>query len=258
MPLHPGKLIAHGLYGWLPGGQSHCVACGHAVWRFLPYRNGSRGLPPLMRALSIIGSDVDRFECPRCGAHDRERHLLLYMHASGILDGLAGSSVVHFAPEKRLSQAISKHRPGSYMRCDLHPAEEGIQRMNIQCMPLEDNSVDLLLANHVLEHVDSPGQALAEIHRVLRPGGHAILQTPYSAKLHATWEDAGVDTPQARLQAFGQEDHVRLFGRDIIERFAAPGFISLVQSHQSLLPGHDAVRHGVNAQEPFFLFRKAG
>lgn len=148
-----------------------------------------------MRALAIVGSDVDHFECPRCGAHDRERHLLLYMQASGLLDALPGASALHFAPEKRLTRVIADRRPALHVRCDLYPMSSDIQRVDIQHMPFADDSFDLLLANHVLEHVDAPDLALAEIHRVLKPGGHAILQTPYSAKLHATWEDAGVDTP---------------------------------------------------------------
>lgn len=44
MALHPGKLITYGLAGWIPGGRRHCVACQQAVWRFMPYRTGSRGL----------------------------------------------------------------------------------------------------------------------------------------------------------------------------------------------------------------------
>jgi len=257
MALHPGKLIAYWLAGWIPGGRRHCVACRHAVWRFMPYRKGSRGLPPLMRALAIVGSDVDHFECPRCGANDRERHLLLYMQASGLLDALPGASVLHFAPEKRLVRVIADRRPALHVRCDLYPTTSDIQRVDIQCMPFANDSFDLLLANHVLEHVDAPDLALAEIHRVLKPGGHAILQTPFSAKLHATWEDAGVDTPEARLQAFGQEDHVRLFGRDIVDRIAKPGLVPRVQTHEALLAGCDALRQGVNSAEPFFLFRKA-
>lgn len=256
MALHPGKLIAYGLAGWIPGGRRHCVACRHAVWRFMPYRKGSRGLPPLLQALAIVGSDVDHFECPRCGANDRERHLLLYMQASGLLDALPGASVLHFAPEKRLTRVIADRRPALHVRCDLYPTSSDIQRVDIQSMPFADDSFDLLLANHVLEHVDAPDLALTEIHRVLKPGGHAILQTPYSAKLHATWEDAGVDTPEARLQAFGQEDHVRLFGRDIVDRIAASGLESRVQRHRELLGDVHPASAGVNPYEPFFLFRK--
>jgi SAM-dependent methyltransferase len=109
----------------------------------------------------------------------------------------------------------------------------------------------------VLEHVDDDARALAEIRRVLKPGGMAILQTPYSRKLHRTWSDPGIDTPQARLQAYGQEDHVRLFGRDIFERVVAAGFESCVRQHADLLRDIDPATFGINPVEPFFLFRKA-
>lgn len=257
MALQLRKLIPYALAGWLPGGYRHCVICEHRVWRFMPYREGSRGVAPLMHALGVVGSDVDHFECPRCGAHDRERHLLLYLRASGLLPAMAGKAILHFAPERHLSRLIQKTNPTQYLPCDLYPQAPGIERVDMQAMAFEDGNFDLVIANHVLEHVDALDKALAEIHRVLKPGGHAILQTPYSPKLHTTWEDVGIDTPHARLQAFGQEDHVRLFGRDIFERISAFGFESLTQMHEDLLADCDADNFGINLAEPFFLFQKA-
>jgi SAM-dependent methyltransferase len=104
--------------------------------------------------------------------------------------------------------------------------------------------------------VDDDLKALTEIYRVLKPGGHAILQTPYSAKLHHTWEDPGIDDDAARLQAYGQIDHVRLFGRDIFARFASTGLASCVRQHHELLPDVNAAVFGVNPREPLFLFRR--
>ena len=126
-----------------------------------------------------------------------------------------------------------------------------------QAMPFADESFDFLLANHVLEHVDSPDKALTEIHRVLKRGGHAILQTPYSPRLHGTLQVAGIDTPEARLHAYGQEDHARLFGRDIFEFIAAFGLEPCIHGHDELLVDHDADTYGVNPLEPFFLFRRS-
>lgn len=256
MALHLGKLIAYGLAGWIPGGRLRCVACNHAVWRFMPYRAGSPGLPPLMRVLEIVGSDVDNFECPRCGAHDRERHLLLYMRASGLLNWLNDKSILHFAPEKRLSPQILAAHPARYIPCDLYPQSPDVMRVDMQDMAFESGSFDMLIANHVLEHVGDAEKALGEIFRVLKPGGYAILQTPYSAKLQHTWSDPGIDTPQARLHAHGQEDHVRLFGCDIFDRIVAAGFESHVRQHVELLGDVDPTVAGVNVVEPFFLFRK--
>lgn len=91
MALQARKLIPYALAGWLPGGRRYCVLCEHKVWRFMPYRRGVRSVSPLMRALDVVGSDVEHFECPRCGSHDRERHLALYMRAVGMFDRLSGA-----------------------------------------------------------------------------------------------------------------------------------------------------------------------
>ncbi|MHB1460574.1 MAG: class I SAM-dependent methyltransferase [Armatimonadota bacterium] len=45
-------------------------------------------------------------------------------------------------------------------------------------IPVPDNSVDIVIAAWVLEHFSNPNQALSEIRRVLKPGGHFIFWTP--------------------------------------------------------------------------------
>jgi SAM-dependent methyltransferase len=209
-----------------------------------------------MQVLDMVGSDTENFECPRCGAHDRERHLLLYLRASGVLAELGGKAILHFAPEKRLSRYVCAMGLGRYVPCDLFPQDPQVLRVDMLDMPFADGTFDVVIANHVLEHVDDDARGLAEIHRVLKRGGIAILQTPYSGRLHRTWQDPGIDTPAARLQAYGQEDHVRLFGRDLFDRIVAAGFASDVRRHADLLADVDPVVAGVNAEEPFFLFRK--
>lgn len=233
-----------------------CVLCGNRIGRFLPYRDGLDGAPLLMRTLGIIGSDIDNFECPRCGAHDRERHLVLYLEASGLLARLSGMRIMHFAPERHLAVLIAALAPVEYRKCDLYPGAKDVEQMNIEQIPLPDGSFDMVIANHVLEHVGDDLRALGEIHRVLRVGGMAVLQTPYSPALHRTWSDPGITQEDARLQAYGQEDHVRLYGRDIFERFASCGFESGIRTHHELLPHKDAGELGVNPQEPFFLFQR--
>ena len=88
------KLAKYALAGWLPGGRFHCVMCGHQVWRFMPYLNGPAGISGLMFALNMVGSNPDQFECPRCGAHDRERHLLMYLEMTGLLTSMHGKSAM--------------------------------------------------------------------------------------------------------------------------------------------------------------------
>lgn len=223
--MNPIKLTRYALAGWVPGGRCHCVMCGHRVWRFMPYQTGSSGAPRLARVLEVIGSDIDHFECPHCGAHDRERHLLLYLKVTGLLVAMQGKAVLHFAPEKHLSHRIEDAGPARYIRCDLYPQAPRVQHVDMLDMPFDDESFDFVVANHVLEHVSDDFKALAEIRRVLKTDGYAILQTPYSNKLHHTWQDDGIDNDASRLQAYGQADHIRLFGRDIFTRFNAAGLL---------------------------------
>lgn len=240
-----------------PASRRLCVVCGRRFGWFLSYPGGDRAFPPLMKALQWVGSDLRNYQCPCCGSSDRERHLLLYMRAAGIGARLRGASVLHFAPEPAIAEFIRSSQPSNYVKCDLYPRAPDVIDVDIMAIPFASATFDVVVANHVMEHVSDDGVAAAEIRRILKPGGIAILQTPYSPVLQATWGDQGIDNPEARLQAFGQADHVRLYGRDIVDRFSASGLLSCFATHDDLLAGIDASVHGVNPREPFFLFSKA-
>ena len=242
----------------VPWGEERvCCMCESRVGRFLPYRGGWREAPPMMRIFHVVGSDLDHYLCPICGCHDRERHLLLYLRQLGLLEKLHGSSVLHFAPEGLLTGFIGKAEPARYELADLFPSRPGIQRIDLLAIPYAAGTFDWVIANHVLEHVSDDARALMEVRRVLKKGGHAILQTPYSALLASTLCDPGICSDDCRLQIYGQEDHVRLYGRDVFARIASAGFVSHVAEHAHALPDIDPARHGINAEEPFFLFEAA-
>lgn len=252
--IHPLRIAKILLYRVPLLSRRICAICGHHPSKFLPYSRGDASA--LMISLGVVGSNLKEFQCPWCGCHDRERHIFMYMTAAGFLPNLSGKHVLHFAPEKRLSPKIQASSAERYIKCDLFPQSEDIMQVDMLNIPFDEASFDLLIANHVLEHVSDDARALQEISRVLKPGGFAILQTPYCAKLHATWEDSGIDTEQSRLEAYGQEDHVRLYGGNIFQRFSSFGLSNCVKSHTELLPDVDAENFGINEEEPFFLFQK--
>ncbi len=233
----------------------YCVACQSSIGWFLPYKRG-QVTPPFLQALDLVGSDVDNFSCPRCWSHDRERHLFLYMRETGFLDKLHGATVLHFAPETWLSRVIAGQSPLRYVKADLYPSAADVEKVNMLAIQYPDEIFDVVIANHVLEHVLDERQALAELYRVLKPGGFAVLQTPYCAKLKHTFCDPGIDDDESRLQAYGQEDHVRLYGSDIFVRFEAAGFITRIRQHEDVLSKFDSIKYGLNKSEPFFLFEK--
>jgi SAM-dependent methyltransferase len=247
-----GKVVAR----IMPITGRKCCLCGHNVGRFLPYKGGWAEAPPLMRALRMIGSDLNHFECPWCGGNDRERHLLFYLRSLGLLDKMRDSAVLQFAPELRLTAFIEQAGPARHVQADLYPVKTGIEKFDMLAIPSPDETFDFVIANHVLEHVADDLKALSELRRVLKPGGLAILQTPFSNVLEHTISDPGVCTAEARLQLYGQEDHLRLYGRDIFVRFASAGFSSRVVGHRETLPQIDSDRWGINPDEPLFLFER--
>lgn len=241
---------------WPVGAVRRCCLCGHTVRAFLPYRDGRSSLPAVAVEADIVGSDVENFECPVCGCHDRERHLFLYFQAAGLLPRLGGARILHFAPEAKLQRVIKAAGPAHYERADLFPRQAGVQKLDLTEIDRADQSFDFVIANHVLEHVGDDTRALREILRVLRPGGLAILQTPFAAARRGTFEDPAIRDDTTRLQAFGQEDHCRLYGADFVDHVQSFGFVPQVADHARLLPDVDAFVFGVNPREPFLLFRK--
>jgi len=96
--------------------------------------------------------------------------------------------------------------------------------MDITDIHCADNYFDLILCNHVLEHIPDDRKAMRELCRVLKPGGKAILQVPLSILLKETYEDFSVTDPAERIRLFGQRDHCRIYGQDYENRLKESGF----------------------------------
>lgn len=238
------------LSGWGPG---FCIVCDRHVPAFLPYRRGNNTLSPVLRELELVGSNLERFRCPRCASSDRERHLLAYLRARG--PDFAGKRILHFAPERHLRSWIQAQAPREYVQGDLFPTEAQIQKIDITRIPHADAHFDIVIANHVLEHVPDDAAAMREIARVLSRGGHAILQTPYAAGIGRSIE-LPIQSEAGRLLLYGQEDHVRLYGTDLVTRIQAAGLESRMAMHDEALPDVDPTLHGMSAHEPYLLFAR--
>lgn len=239
-----------------PWGEAYCVVCDRRSPTFLPFHWATGRVPDVIQALNVIGSDLVRNGCPKCGCNDRERHLHLYITATGLVSRIKGAKVLHFAPELVFSAYIKSLGPAEHIQADLFPSREGIHKEDMLKMSFPDGYFDIFIANHVMEHVGDDLQALREIHRVVRQGGLVILQTPYSDMLESTFSDPGVVSGESRECLYGQDDHVRLYGKDIFKRFEQTGLRSKVVTHEQVLSAFDPVLYGVNSREPFFLFER--
>jgi ubiquinone/menaquinone biosynthesis C-methylase UbiE len=99
-----------------------------------------------------------------------------------------------------------------------------IIKADITNIPFEDNSFDIIICNHVLEHIPDDRLAMSELYRVMKKGAWAILQVPIDYNRETTYEDFTITTPEGREKFFGQNDHVRIYGRDYPDRLKSVGF----------------------------------
>ena len=101
---------------------------------------------------------------------------------------------------------------------------------------MDDCSIDVVICNHLLEHVEDDGKALSEIYRILRPGGWGIILVPEDRSRATTFEDDTITDPKERTRIFGQYDHRRIYGRDYDSRLAQAGFrVERIAYHEQLM-----------------------
>ncbi len=159
--------------------------------------------------------------CPGCGSHERHRALWLYL-AKRMSLGDEAMSLLHFAPEYALRGRMEAMAGLRYVTADLDP--EGVDmQLDITAMPFDDGAFDAILCSHVLEHVPDDRAAMSELRRVLRPGGWALVLVPLDLARDKTHEDFSVTAPEDRVREFGQDDHVRMYALDIVQRLEGPG-----------------------------------
>lgn len=239
-----------------PSPRKFCVVCEQPVAGWLPHPEASSANRAFMKQVESVGSTLEHHQCPSCGCNDRERHLWLYLAFSRVLEDVSRKRVLHVAPEAGIEKRIQRLAPGEYIAGDLSPRLPHHRRLNVEQLDFPDGYFDIIICNHVLEHVNDPAAALAEFNRCLAPGGHLIAQTPYSPLLRNTFELNRPVTPAFATQYFGQNDHVRLFGADIVDRFREAGFEGALYGHAAVLGDIDPETYGCNGREPFFFFAK--
>ncbi len=220
-------------------GSLVCPCCGGRFTTFAP-AGGKRKLP--------------NRKCPQCGSLERHRALWLFMAARTDLL-TAGLRVLHFAPMASLRDPLAAMPNLHYITADLDPRKADVA-MDITDILFRDGAFDAVLCIHVLEHIDDDRRAMREIHRVLKPGGWAIVHSPVDANRYETLEDPAVTSPEERERLFGQSDHVRAYGRDFYDRLSEAGFDVTVDDYLRQLGPAMAERHRLRNETVFPMCRK--
>ena len=188
------------------GNKVECPVCGKHFRKFLPYG---------------YGKAMDNRLCPNCLSLERHRLIWLYLKQRSNFFS-APLKVLHFAPEQPFLKRFKALKNLDYTTADLDSPIADLH-LDVTNIDLPDNQYDVVICNHVLEHVNDVNKAFSEIKRILKPGGWAILMVPINPNVD-TWEDPSITDPEERKRNFGQYDHVRQFGRDYAQVLEKAGF----------------------------------
>jgi SAM-dependent methyltransferase len=223
------------------GNNVHCPICGKHFRKFLPYGR----IRPRENAL-----------CPGC--QSLERHRLIWLYLQERSDVFKRKmKILHIAPEACYIKPFEKMHGDGYITADIESPLAKV-RMDIHKIPFPENTFDLVLCNHVLEHVENDIVAMQEIERVMRPHGFAILQVPFFHPLpETTFEDSSITDRKAREKVFGQDDHVRKYGKDYLVRIEKAGLIAVEDAYIKTLTPEQIFRHGLSKEEMIYKGVKA-
>ncbi|OFX29460.1 MAG: SAM-dependent methyltransferase [Bacteroidetes bacterium GWA2_32_17] len=217
------------------GNNVECPICNGKFRKFLPY--GNKG-------------DNNRL-CPKCLS--LERHRLLWLYLNNKTDFFTAKlKVLHIAPEQSFIKRFKKLTNLEYITADLESPLAAL-KMNIKDIPFNGNTFDVLICNHVLEHIDDEPKALSEALRVLKPNGWAILQVPINNSFETTYEDASITSPKEREKHFGQYDHVRFHGKDYPLRLQSAGFKVVIDEFVKHFSSQDIERYRLSTDEIIYF-----
>ncbi len=172
-----------------------------------------------------------------------ERHRLLWIYLQNETNFFKDNlSVLHFAPEQAFYKRFKKLKNINYTTTDLNSPLADV-KADICNLPFPDNSYDVILCNHVLEHIPNDTMAMKELYRVLKPGGWGVFQIPQDLNRSETFEDNSITDKKERARIFGQYDHVRIYGRDYFDKLRTIGFKVSEVDYTKKLPAKDVERY---------------
>ena len=217
------------------------------------YLSGNRYTDPIdgrsFRSFIPYGYNKVRKNALSPSTYSLERHRMLWLYLKNETDIFTKKiRLLHFAPEPAFYKIFKNCNNISYDTIDLNSPLAEI-KADICNLPIENETYDYILCNHVLEHVENDIKAMSELYRVLKKGGVGVFQIPIDVERKKTFEDPSITNPKERNKIFGQYDHVRIYGMDYFERLKSVGFYVNQIHYAKKLSDQEIIRYCLNANE---------
>ena len=227
------------IYQVFKGNNFYDPIDGRSYRKFLPYGYGKQ------RANALSP-----------GTLSLERHRQMWLYLQNETNFFSEKlKVLHIAPEQEFLRKFKKMGNLDYTSADLFSPIVDV-KADILDLPFEDNSFDVIICNHVLEHIIDDKKAMSELYRVMKPKGWGIIQVPMKNSLERTYEDFTITDPKERQKHFGQYDHVRWYGMDYFDRLNDVGFETEINFYSQKFSEADIKRFGLNKNEILPVVRK--
>ena len=246
------KVCSRIIYSKYRGEGFTCNVCGSSYSEFIP-DYPSKINRQAIESNHVIAGYGRNILCPNCLSTARERLVIAMLSKAG----LRGKKILHLSPEKNVYRFLKGKAdiitadlvPGFYRNID-----KNVKQADAVKLPFDNESFDMIIGNHILEHIPDDMQAMKEIFRVLRKNGTAVLQVPFSNTIENTIEEPLINDPRRQSALFGQKDHVRIYQlSDYMKRLNTAGFIVEYIPHESL---HEFFGFAIQPCEGFFHIRK--
>ena len=218
------------------GDQYHCPICDSDL-----------------RAFLILHRPYHRW-CPVCLSLQRHRLIWIFLQRHTSLLDNKHKKILHIAPEPSLASQLRVLEKAHYISGDLE-AHKAMIRIDITNINMPDGSQDVIVCNHVLEHVRDDSKAMSELARILNEDGFALITVPITAE--DTIEDPLVTNAADRERLFGQRDHVRRYGKDVVSRLEQNGFEVSTYDTEDIASDEEVCIFGLKKQAPIFYCRKS-
>tara|TARA_B100001540_G_scaffold173934_1_gene153706 strand:- start:8888 stop:9655 length:768 start_codon:yes stop_codon:yes gene_type:complete len=185
-----------------------------------------------------------------------ERHRLMWLFLKEKTNFFHDNlKCLHIAPEYCFIKLFKSMKNLDYITADLISPWADI-KMDVHEIPFEDNTFDVVICNHVLEHVANADQVMKEFFRVMKVGGWGIFQVPIDKNNPNTEEDPLVTDPKERERLYWQSDHLRLFGLDYGKKLANAGFTVTEDDFINTLPSSLIKRYALPEGEIVYFCEK--
>lgn len=153
-----------------------------------------------------------------------ERHRLIWLYLKQKTNFFNDKlKFLHIAPEYCFISLFKKQQNLDYTTADLNSPWADV-KMDVHNIPFDDESFDVIMCNHVLEHVEDDKKVMNEFYRVMKKNGWGIFQVPIDMNREETFDDPSITDPREREKHYWQADHVRLYGKDYGKKLQEAGF----------------------------------